>query len=232
MRGSNNNFFWVSYSDLMTSLFFVMFALFIITISMLQQTNPKELVRLREQCDSLNKKAEVSAKELDALKELEYPNRYIDKNLFAYEEKYKRFSLIRDVKFEKDQSVIKTQDLKIADKLGESIINMITKIRGDSTLGRYRPKYMVIIEGMASKDLDQSLIDHNYELSYRRAYSLYKHWKQNPRISSKMANEDICEVIIAGSGWGGVGRISTHDDDSPNQRFLIQIIPKINSIKR
>lgn len=236
MRGNQSNFFWASYSDLMTSLFFVMFVLFMITIGIIQHNDPKgmqaKLEDLKIQIDSLNKKARVSEQELKSLKELEYPSKYIDNRLFEYEKRYKRFSLIRDVKFEIDQAVIKQQDLEVADKIGESIINMITQIRNDSTLGEYEPKYMVIIEGMASKDVNEGLRDHNYRLSYERAYSLYKHWKRNPRISSKLANEDICEVIIAGSGWGGVGRIPTDGDDSPNQRFLIQIIPKINTTKR
>ncbi len=39
---------------------------------------------------------------------------------------------------------------------------------------------------------------------------------------------NLIDLQISGNGWGGVGRL---EDDQDNQRFLIQIFPKIGDIK-
>ena len=47
----NNNFFWVSFSDLMTSLFFIMLVLFVVTIGYLQfqkKATEEQLEKIKE----------------------------------------------------------------------------------------------------------------------------------------------------------------------------------------
>lgn len=83
-------------------------------------------------------------------------------------------------------------------------------------------KYLIIIEGMASKD-NYSL---NYQLSYERALSLFRFWENQGIIF----DPKICEIQIAGSGIGGI-RDYYNDEEYKNQRFLIQIVPKIGEIK-
>jgi hypothetical protein len=73
---------------------------------------------------------------------------------------------------------------------------------------------------MASKDN----YGMNYELSYKRSKALFDFWKKN-QINF---DPNICEIIIAGSGTGGAGRDSI---EYKNQRFLIQIIPKISKLQ-
>ena len=81
-------------------------------------------------------------------------------------------------------------------------------------------KYLVVIEGMASNDG----YAFNSELSYERALALYRLWQRaGIRIDSS-----VCEVVIAGSGTGGVGRYGAREE-SKNQRFLIQILPKVGA---
>lgn len=86
--------------------------------------------------------------------------------------------------------------------------------------------YLVVIEGMASKD---SYFD-NDALSYKRALSLYYLWRRNG-ISFEKSQ---CEVQISGSGIRGRGRFN-EDGNSPgeevkNQRIIIQIVPKIGNL--
>lgn len=238
MKKGKNNFFWASYSDLMTSLFFVMFVLFVIyktkddTLSL-----NREVARLEEQLknligknQSLADSLKVSEAEKDKLKELEYPKQYIDNSIFKYEQKYKRFALINDVKFSGGEDAYqKPDDANRAVTIGRSIVKLIREVNSNKELRSLSPKYLVIIEGMASKHTGGEY--DNYLLSYRRAYRLYQTWRDESDIREVLDNEDICEIIIAGSGTRGVGREAMINgyDDTPNQRFLIQIIPKIST---
>lgn len=55
MGKQKHSHFWASYADLMTSLFFLMVILFIISIVELKQINatPQEVKLLKGKCDSL-----------------------------------------------------------------------------------------------------------------------------------------------------------------------------------
>jgi hypothetical protein len=90
------------------------------------------------------------------------------------------------------------------------------KYKGDNI------KYLIVIEGMSSN----IAYSENYQLSYDRALSLFRLWQQH----NIQLDPTICEVMIAGSGTGGVGRFSG-GKEVRNQRFLIQIIPKIGRIE-
>jgi hypothetical protein len=138
---------------------------------------------------------------------------------FEYETLYRRYVFKKRVQFKKGDSTI---DPKYSDFLiesGHDIIDLVddlkTKQRNDPATQNVR--YLVIIEGMASKD---AYLD-NFSLSYKRAHSLYAFWQENHIEFDK----SICEVMIAGSGTEGVGR---SDNEEENQRFLIQIVPKVS----
>jgi hypothetical protein len=81
-------------------------------------------------------------------------------------------------------------------------------------------RYLVLIEGQASLDR----YSRNFELSYERALSLLEFWEDNNVNLRKLEN---CELVLSGSGTGGVPR---DKNESKNQRFLIQIIPKIGTL--
>lgn len=196
-----NNFFWPSYADLMTSLFFIMLVLYVLTFVVL-----KNQQRATE--EQLKKITEMQA----AVKEL--PEKY-----FAYDSIYKRFSLTRNIEFEIQDDNIKPYYIEYLVNVGKSI-----KVLIDTLKLKYKDqdiKYVVLVEGMASKD---SYID-NYALSYRRALSLKKLWED----ANIYLDPSICELQIAGSGIGGVGRFPDYENER-NQRILIQIIPKIGKI--
>ena len=83
-------------------------------------------------------------------------------------------------------------------------------------------QYLIIIEGQASKD--NASDQHNYELSYKRAYTLKKIWDDN-----MIDFGPNCEILISGSGIGGSMRDSK---EYLNQRFLIHLIPKPGIIEK
>jgi outer membrane protein OmpA-like peptidoglycan-associated protein len=203
MRTKESNFFWPSYADLMTSLFFIMLVLYVLTF-----------VKLK-----LQQKA--TEEQLNKIKEIQNAVKELPKQYFKYDERNKRFELIQQISFEKGKSTIQPEYSDYLFKVGLSIENLIKNLESKKKSENLTNiKYLVVIEGMASNDQYQL----NYELSYERALSLFNFWK-NKAINF---DPDICEVQIAGSGIGGVGRDAIEIN---NQRFLIQIIPKIGEIK-
>ena len=60
MKNKKESFFWTSYSDLMTSLFFIMLTLFVLVIVLLH----KRMEATEQQLEEI-KKVEASTRELD-----------------------------------------------------------------------------------------------------------------------------------------------------------------------
>ncbi len=208
MKSKDSGFFWPSFTDLMTSLFFIMLVLYVLTYVKLtvQQRRIEEEKKVTEQ--QLKKIREIQ----DAVKEL--PEKY-----FAYDTQYKRFSLTQDVRFEKMSDVISQRDEAYLVGVGSAINALIntlkTKYVGQDI------KYLVVIEGMASVDGYKD----NFPLSYKRAWAVLKLWQQYGVVP----DQSICEVQISGSGIGGIGRHGP-ENESRNQRILIQIVPKIGKM--
>ena len=106
---------------------------------------------------------------------------------------------------------------------------------------------MVVIEGQASKvGFNKDDWHNNYTLSYLRAQFLNEFWKNNGIDLSAIPD---CELIISGSGEGGVPRVVPDEnkiresvsndqeywlkwtaEEAKNQRFLIHIVPVIGNI--
>lgn len=201
----NSNFFWVSFSDLMTSLFFIMMILFVVTIGFLQ----------------FQKKA--TEQQLEKIKELQTAVQQLPEKYFSYQPKYKRFKLKREITFEGDDasSEIKEVDKGYLIDVGNSIKILVDSLYSNEKYKGFDIKYQIVIEGMASKDL----YPENFELSYKRALSLYRLWMDNNIVF----DPKICEIQIAGSGTDGVREYSGKNEKK-NQQFLIHIVPKIGKI--
>lgn len=196
------NFFWASYADLMTSLFFIMLVLFVLTIVMMKRQSKATEAQLKKIVEIQN-----SVKELDT--------RY-----FSYQEEYKRFTLKKQIQFDPAKSNIKDEYKDYLLEVGKNIEDLIVRLQK-----KYKNndiKYMIIIEGMASNDKYK----YNDELSYLRALSLLKLWDSNKIYF----DPNFCELQVAGSGTKGVGRYKGKEE-TKNQQFLIQIIPKIGKIE-
>lgn len=202
-KTKKGDFFWVSYADLMTSLFFVMLVLFVLTVVIL-----KEQQKATEQ-------------QLKIIKEVQNAVKELPKEHFEYDLKYKRFSLIKKIEFQKKQAVFQSDDDRVyLTNVGKSIKDLIDRLKrkyADQDI-----KFIILIEGMASDDN----YPENFQLSYERALSVKKLWDEQEII----LDESMCEVQIAGSGTKGIGRFP-NSEEWKNQRILIQVIPKIGELK-
>lgn len=201
MRKYKDDFFWPSFADLMTSLFFIMLVLYLLTYA------------------SLRKQQKATQEQLRRIREVQRAVSALDKRYFRYDSTYKRFTLTRQISFPKSESVINDpSDRKYLIQVGFNIQRLIKDLHQKYRSGSI--SYMVIIEGMSSNDAYAD----NFELSYRRALALYRLWQS---VGIKL-DASMCELQIAGSGTAGVGRSA---EEYQNQRFLIQIIPKIGTIR-
>jgi flagellar motor protein MotB len=228
-KTKKESFFWTSYSDLMTSMFFVMLILFVLMV-VLFQNKIKEIEHIykttAEYLDTINKlkqelekeKATVQAtqQELKKIKEIEESVKNINSDYFEYDPQYKRHTLKNiEISFRKESSYINDIGKDHREKLvqvGVSIKNFVQK----AVKKNPNVKYLLIVEGQSSSDT----YIRNSELSYERALSLVKYWKENGINFEKDKN---CEIIISGSGDKSQFRDKNNEK---NQRFVIHIIPK------
>lgn len=205
--------FWASYADLMTSLFFIMFILFVLTVCMLQ----KEIIKTDAAWREAERQRRATQEQLDKIREIEEGISKIDPTLFEYNPKYKKHILKIDVSFPRGSSDMNTIDNATLERLryaGTTVRNFIKEAHDHLNV-----QYLLIIEGQASRD-NYALND---QLSYNRALALYKYWKSN----NIGFGRDACEVIISGSGQDGVLRMQPDNSaNEANQRFLIHIVPK------
>ena len=201
MAQKKESFFWTSYSDLMTSLFFVMLVLFVLVIVL------------------LHKRMEATESQLQAIKEITESTKDLDSSeYFQFRPEYKKYQLTIEVKYPARQYELETmitddKDLllsQLADA-GHEIKNFLDKHNNN--------QYLLIIEGQASLDGYKE----NYELSYLRAYALIKYWIKTCNIEFGKN----CEIVISGSGDGQLPTNSIREEnEKDNQRFLIHILPK------
>lgn len=172
----------------------------------------------------------AAKKELDRIKEIEKAVNNIDKKYFTYDSVNKKHILNINFEYPTNGSEIhtvydparkKSKDQLIGEFINAGIVlkNLVLKFPENENI-----KYLVVVEGQASKD--GAAI--NDDLSFHRAQSLIELWK-----SSKIGLSDLknCELVVAGSGEKGVPRFLP-DIPPANQRFLITIVPKIGEMKK
>ena len=206
MSKKKGSYFWTSYSDLMTNLFFIMLVLFVLAISLLHR-----------EIKSVEDERNATQAELAKINEIREAIQKIDTTYFEYNPDYKKHILKTVVKFKKGSSDINDLDNKIKKEL-QDVKETISNFLGELVSKDRNASYLLVIEGQASRD-DYSL---NNQLSYERALSLFKFWF--PNSNSLSFGKYPCEIVIAGAGyWEGKPRSSVNDE---NQRFLIQIMPK------
>ena len=143
-------FFWASYADLMTSLFFVMLVLFTVAVGFLVNDKSK----------------------LDKIKEIEDATQNVDEKYFRYDDKYKKHILKIKVKYPTGEDKIQSLSHQTRQELldaGYAIQSFI----GTTIKEHPEVQYLLIIEGQASADGYKL----NMELSYLRALRLFQFWK-------------------------------------------------------
>lgn len=207
MAQKKESFFWTSYSDLMTSLFFIMLVLFILVI-----------VVLYKRMEVTEQQKEVTEQLLEEIQKVVDSTKDLSRDYFRYRPEYKKYVL----------------DIAVRYPVGESDINEIEAANKEETLRQLylagkeiqkflndhaENQYILIVEGQASLDSYRF----NYELSYKRALGLLRFWIEQCGILFG----GNCEIQISGSGDG---QLDTHSMREPNekenQRFLIHILPK------
>ena len=218
MKRKHSNFFWASYTDLMTSLFFIMLVLYDLTFILLRKQNEENKVNADKYIKI--QEIEASTRELD------------DGKIFDYEKDFKRFALKSQPKFDSARYTIRNDDIENLLKAGRRIDTILTNANKKNVL-KLDLKYLIVIEGTSSKDH----FPINNELSYLRALSVFELWEKYnipfvttylDKIRKGKSRELDIEIIIAGSGERGVGRSK---DEIDNQKILIQLIPKISNME-
>lgn len=222
--------FWTSYSDLMTSLFFVMLVLFIICLVKVGKTNG-ELKDKVEALDSLNHSLNADNEDLRNILQLENQFKVLSESSSLEYDSIKKMFYAKDFQekeiFYSNDDKIKEEYFGIVDTVGHDLSQILQSLNQNEDFN-----YQMVIEGNAAIKW-QNLKSGNYNpdneemyhLSYRRALALYLYWKSKG-IDFRKYNT---EVIIAGSGFNGINRDNKVEDY--NKRFIIQIIPKINRPK-
>ncbi|HOP51132.1 MAG TPA: OmpA family protein [Ignavibacteriales bacterium] len=202
MKKLSNDFFWPSYVDLMTSLFIIMLVLFILSFK------------------ALTDEKRVSEEKLQKIEEVQEAVNQLPAELFIYEKEYKRYTLTKQIQFAFNSYKIPETDYDYLYRVGKELQNMLEKLKQNYLTDKI--KYLIVIEGMASKI--GGTPESNYILSFNRAKSIVEFWQ----AYGIKFDPEICEIMVSGSGWGGIGRFSG-EEEYKNQRILIQIIPKLSN---
>ena len=222
MKGrKTGSHFWPSYSDLMTSLFFLMLVMFVLTI-----------ISLRNSIIEAERLQKLSEEQLRNVQQIQEAVNHLPVDYFEEDATNKRWILKRSYSPSfrvADYDIRVLNDTTRLIEVGNSlmkVINQLNALKEDTKYKNMDITYLVVIEGMASKD---SYYD-NDALSYKRALSLYYLWKRNG-ISFEKSQ---CEVQISGSGIRGRGRFNDDgkkpEEEIKNQRIIIQIVPKIGNL--
>jgi len=204
------DFFWLSYSDLMTNLFFIMLALFVIVYTKLQAEK---------------RFWQAKGRELDERNAIDSATKNIDTSYFKYDSTYQKHILKIKIGFETGSDDISDIDDSIQNELvdaGRKIYDIIVSTRQNKNLKKYDIKYLLVVEGQASKDDSPK----NDALSYKRALALRDLWSKK---GIGLDSLEGCEVLMVGSGQAGVPR-DMPDKPPKNQRFLITLMPKVRKL--
>ena len=229
-RAKQKDPFWTSYSDLMTSLFFVMLVLFIICLVKVGKTNG-ELNDKVIALDSLNFTLNADNEDLRNILQLESQFKVLSESAAMQYDPIKKMFYAKDFQekeiFYPNDDKIKEQYITVVDSVGNDLLRIMQSLNQNKDYN-----YQMVIEGNAAikwENLQSGNYNADdvgmYHLSYRRALALYLHWKSKG-IDFRKYNT---EIIIAGSGFNGINRDEKVEDY--NKRFIIQIIPKINRPK-
>lgn len=209
-KNKKNDFFWVSFSDLMTTLFFVMLVLFVLTIVYLKHERSEIIVKVDELQTIVQLKEQFKPlQESGAFYYLEGCKKFIAKDLMGKEI------------FEPGKTEILTEYVDNTIAVGKHLETFLNKMERENK----GFSYLLVIEGNMANTYDKRYSKdsgYGYKTSYERALAVYNLWLSSG-IDFRKSN---VEVLISGSGFNGLCRESKEEN---NKRFSIQIIPKIGS---
>lgn len=244
MDGNNNGSFWPSYVDIMTTLFAITLVLFAVSFSRFK-VKEKQLQSLVDEYENIIT-VYSTVGSIDSTKYFGYNEQYL-KHLFTVEVEYQEKEFhINKLKLDLTNPEAANQKRKDIITAGNIIKQTIQKLETSDTT-KNNIKFLVVIEGQASKvGFNENAWANNYTLSYLQAQYLNEFWKANGIDLNAIPK---CELIISGSGEGGVPRVVPdekalrkaypnnkefwehwREEEGKNQRFLIHIVPVIGNI--
>jgi len=215
--------FWPSYVDIVTTLFAIMVVLFAVSYSRFR-VQEAELRKIADKYEEI-KKIYQTVENIDPTY-FEFDSTYV-KHIFKIQVTYQKgeFDLYKLMADRSDKAAADSLRERIV-AAGEEIQRTVQNLQNMHDQ-KQDIKYLVVIEGQASAD-GYHINDYfnNDVLSYQRALELHRFWQKNDIDFSAMPK---CELVISGSGEGGVPRDTTREEY--NQRFLIHIVPVIGNIR-
>jgi hypothetical protein len=205
-----SGFFWVGYADLMTSLFFIMLVLYVVSFAILQ---------------SKQGELKAAAEQLKEIKSVQQAIESLDSTYFQFDNINKRYKLNIVARFKPNSYNIKDIPDGRRNQLAEAGKNLYEKIKSITDTIK-TVDYLLIVEGNAAryKNNWKNNANGGYRLSYNRALSLVNFWKKEGYDFSTIGNNQ-CEVIIAGSGYFSQSRDTVNEQN--NKRFTIQVTSKV-----
>ena len=196
MADRKESFLWTSYSDLMTSLFFIMLTLFVLVIVL------------------LHKRMEVTESKLDEINKVVNSTKDLNSKYFDYRAEYKKYVLNISVIYPGGVSDLSKIDKDKRDSLFEAGREIKQFLDNHKDY-----QYLLIVEGQASQDS----YSRNYELSYERALGLIRYWIVDRKLS--FGDNCEIQITGSGDGKIPTNSMREKNEIS-NQRFLIHILPK------
>jgi len=256
MDGKNNGSFWPSYVDVMTTLFAITLILFAVSFSRFK-IKEQQLQSLVDEYENIITVYSTVGR-IDSTNYFGYNDIYL-KHLFTVDVEYQaqQYDINTFLKYDISNPKAEQRDsmkaesirdsIKTAGRLIMSTIQSLEQSSSKLDSVKNNIKFLVIIEGQSSKiKFNESQWKNNYTLSYLRAQYLNEFWKQNEIDIQSIPR---CELIISGSGEGGVPRYTPNEtklhskfpddkeywkhwieEEEKNQRFLIHIVPVIGNI--
>jgi len=226
MSKKQQDFFWMSFSDLMTSLFFVVLVLYVLTYVMLNKEKMKLEKTLRT-VEVQKNEIEVENEQLNQILKLEKQFEPLQSSGdFIYLPDCKKYiskALHKKEIFAPNESYILPEFKSKTLDVGYTLENLLIDLNAMNT----DFSYLIIIEGNLANTWDKmhsKNSEYGYTKSYERALAVYNLWNENS-IDLRKYNS---EILICGSGFNGLCRDETEEN---NKRFSIQIIPKIEYSK-
>ena len=204
-----SNFFWVSYADLMTSLFFIMLVLYVVSFAILS---------------SKQSQLQAAADQLKEIESIQLALEGLDASYFSFDDVNKRYRMKEEITFVSGSAKItviplaKRQEIY---KAGNSLYKKIKEVIESNP----EVDYLLVIEGNTQRSNGNwnTIPNMGYELSYKRALSLFNYWKSRGIDFRDLGAQ--CEIILAGSGYFGYSRDTL--DERKNKKFTIQITSKV-----
>ena len=252
----DRNFFWVSYSDLVTSLFFITLVLFVICLAIIggrgdviteNQELKKRQIELESQLNKLVKdlakantmldktkielsEANATVEQLNQITQLDNQFKVLaNSSSLGYNDEKKMF-YVKDFVgveiFQPNKDRIKTEYLAKVDKVGQDLIGILRSLSATNF------KYQLVIEGTAAIPYSK-LKDKSFNADDKKMYELS--YRRALALYNTWHNREYdfrkfnTEIIIAGSGFNGINRDEYKEEN--NKRFIIQIIPKVGKPK-